>query len=138
MKTRIIICLAGIALLGGCVTAPSQLSDLGDETASQTVVGSATYVGFFGLGRGKEVVYEQALKKALINAPSGTSKLSDVKLWETNYISANIGITLLAVAVPLVIGFDEVDAALAIVEALAFLASGLEVTKFTVVGVPVE
>ena len=140
MKTRIVICLAGIVLFAGCVTYPSQLTDLGEETSSPTVSGSAMYVGFFGAGRAKDKVYEEALKKALLNG--GTSKLSDVKMWETYYTSASMGAVLIAGMIPLlIVGFDDTNQiaiATIIAETLVLLASGLDVRKYTVVGVPVE
>ena len=68
-------------LVSGCVTAPSQPSDLGEESAGPTSVGSEIYVGFFGLSAiAKHEVCDRALKDAFISSPPGTEKLSDVKL----------------------------------------------------------
>jgi len=132
-----------VGILAGCITTPSSLSDLGEETATEKVVGSATYVGFFGFSvDAKEEVYEQALKNALSAAPAGTRALEDVKLWETRYVSANVGLSLvvaLPTALSLVMGDpDQMETSLPIFESLVtIIATGLEVTKFTVVGVPV-
>ena len=126
-------------LVSGCVTAPSQPSDLGEESDGPKVTGSATYIGFFGLSaKDKHEVYERALKDALISSPPGTEKLSDVKLWETRYLSANAGIIILALMPLMISGGTDPSGITDGVSALAgFVVGGLEVTKFTVVGVPV-
>ena len=130
-------------MFSGCITAPSQLSDLGTESANRKVVGSDTYVGFLGLSaRGKEEVYESALRDALNAAPPGTTVLEDVKLWETQY-NGVAGIAAVFVgSVPLVLALvmgdpDQIEALSLVAEALILLSLGIEVTKYTVVGAPV-
>ena len=140
---RIITTILCIAMLANCVTTPSSLNDLGEETISETVKGSAMYVGYFGLSRNrKDEVYELALLRAIERAPAGTKALSDVKLWATQYTSARVAAIGLGglVAVVVSIGMSADDAALfttVAIELAVALASGLEIVEYTVVGVPV-
>ena len=143
-KHRISLGLMCVVLVfSGCITAPSQLSDLGRESASRKVVGTDMYVGFLGLSaRGKEEVYESALRDALNAAPPGTTVLEDVKLWETQYNSiGSVGAVFLG-SIPLVLALvmgdpDQIQALSLAVEALIVLSFGIEITKYTVVGAPV-
>ena len=139
-KHRISLGLTCVVLvISGCVTAPS-LTELGEESAGQKSVGTAIYVGFFGLSlRDKHEVYNRALQDAL-GKKSGTEKLSDVKLWESGFLGASASLPLLAYAavLPTIMG-DPAQLSLAtIVFGSASVAIwGLEVTKYTVVGAPV-
>ena len=113
------------------------------RTISETVRGSATYLGYVGLSRmGKDEVYEQAHLNAITHAPPGTRKLSDVKPWETNYeIGVSLalgGISAVALVLAAMTGDTDLVAVVSLgFEGILLLASGLEIVEYTVVGVPV-
>ena len=123
-----------MVLLAGCVTSPSSLTDLGEESPGGKVSGSATYFGWYGLSSASKAdVYERALDAAVDNAPEGTQRLGDVKLWTKSYTYPSL---LLGVA-PLTLGlmFTEGNALL-ITSLLSLLVIGVEFFEYTVVGVP--
>ena len=135
MKTVIAVLVGGI-LIAGCVTSPSSLSDLGEESMVEKVTGDAIYFGFFGLSfDGKEIVYEQALRNAIRNGPPGTTMLGDVKLWETHYTSANVLVAFIPFPIVLLLGDNAF--ATVVVSLFTFLVSGIEIVKFTVVCIPI-
>ena len=132
---KVIVGLLVMIILAGCVTSPSSLTDLGEESPGRKVSGSATYFGWYGLSfTSKADVYEKALSAAVDNAPEGTQRLGDVKLWATSYLAPSIVIGVVPIVVGIVAGVDE-----AILTSLVtILVGGVEVLEYTVVGEPLK
>jgi hypothetical protein len=126
--------LVAIVLLAGCTTTPSALIDLGVESPGGKVSGSATYFGWFGMSfASKADVYERALDAAVDNAPEGTQKLGDVKLWTRNYILPTVLLSAAPITLALLMYEDE---AILLTSIISVLVTGIEFFEYTVVGVP--
>ena len=135
----IAIFLIASLLCSGCVTAPSGITELGNEKLATDVRGDALYIGWYGIELvDKPGVYQKALKEAIGRAQQQgyAPELSDVKVWTTNYVGFQALLSLLPATIA-VLSEDEIIGTL-IMTFGTVLIGGLEVQKYTVSGVPVE
>lgn len=129
--------LVTLGILGGCVTSPSLLQDLGTETSEPTVIGKSTYVGWFGLSnRDKHEVYEAALRDALDKAPAGTTQLRETKLWTKAYKGPVVLSTALTTAIAYLPASSDTIVYAIILGLWGIAASGLEISEYVVTGIP--
>lgn len=134
---RKMLVLGCVALLSGCMTAPSTLTDLGTEDGERVVTASRFYIGWFGLShRRKDEVYQRALEETvdLGRRQNRGDALRDVKLWETTYVGPHVVLAVLPAAVA--VAMRDPYLSELIVSGTMLILSGLEIVEYRVTGVP--
>ncbi len=139
------IILIAFILCSGCATAPSGITELGNESLATEVSGDALYFGWFGLESvDKPGVYQKALKEAIGKAQEQgyAAELSDVKVWTTQYLGPQLLFSTTTAALAVFTGIMGSDSGTMLLQGIISLGvgliAGLEIEKYTVVGVPVE